>query len=62
MKKPMIVQGQRKILLRKIVKVKKKTVSPITVIIGAVTNMKIAVKKRQSLKEIEVGKIVNTTS
>ena len=48
--------------MRKIVKVKKKTVSPIAVIKGAVTKMKIAVKKRQILKEIAVGKTVNTVS
>ena len=42
-------------LIRKIVKVKKKTVSTI-----AVTKMKIAVNKIQSLKKIAMGKIVNT--
>ena len=62
MRKSMIAQVQRQILMSRMMKVKKKTMSQITVIKGAVTNMKISVKKRWSLKVIAVDKKKKTVS
>lgn len=62
MRKLMIAQVQRQILMRRMMKVKKKVVSQIAVIKGAVTKLKITVNKRQSLKVIAVDKTKKTVS